>query len=154
MRSGFAVMGSFAVLRPKSRPLYYLAFELKIKLQQVTPASAFCNSDTSIARTRNLRFSRRAHVLGKEAGKITTLLSRSAFAAGARAGVRHWSFAVYKATFKPDGKLHLYAASLFFRHSTSVRLGPSDNPQTEGGFPSAVACRIICVVGSIAADRA
>src|SRR5207237_1507612 len=91
-------MGSFAVLRPKSRPLYYLAFELKIKLQQVTPASAFCNSDTSIARTRNLRFSRRAHVLGKEAGKITTLLSRSAFAAGARAGVRYWSFAVYKAT--------------------------------------------------------
>ena len=118
-------MGSFAVLRPKSRPLYYLAFELKIKLQQVTPASAFCNSDTSIARTRNLRFSRRAHVLGKEAGKITTLLSRSAFAAGARAGVRYWSFAAYKAT------LNRMETSIFtrLRHSfVTQRQSGSDRP--------------------------
>src|SRR5438477_2156776 len=58
-------MGSFAVLRPKSRPLYYLAFELKIKLQQVTPASAFCNSDTSIARTRKPAFFETGACFGK-----------------------------------------------------------------------------------------
>ena len=41
---------------------------LKIKLPQVTPASAFCSSDKAIVRTRNPCCSSRARVLGKEAG--------------------------------------------------------------------------------------
>src|SRR5205823_9413740 len=38
----------------------------KIKLVQVTPASAFCSSDKSIVRTRNPRCSSSARVWGKE----------------------------------------------------------------------------------------
>src|SRR5437868_11750658 len=78
----------FASLVGETEVFYCLIFELKIKLEQVTPPSAFCNSDRSIARVLNRRFSSRARVLGKEAGKITTLLSRSAFAAaGSSAGI-------------------------------------------------------------------
>src|SRR6266480_4483686 len=58
-----------------------LGSPLKIKLEQVTPASAFCNSDRSIVCTRNPRFSSSARVLGKEAGMITTSSTSSAFAA-------------------------------------------------------------------------
>src|SRR5438552_19201500 len=53
---------------------------LKIKLEQVTPASAFCNSERSIVRIRNPRSSSSARVFGKETGMITTLLIDNAFA--------------------------------------------------------------------------
>src|SRR3954462_2221820 len=53
----------------------------KIRLQQVTPASAFCNSDTSTARMgKPFRSSVRA-VSGKDAAIMTVPFNRRTFAA-------------------------------------------------------------------------
>src|ERR1051325_9588596 len=56
-------------------------FVSKIMLRQVSPASAFCNSEMSIASHRNPLSSNSSLVSGKDAGKNILLFTVKVFAA-------------------------------------------------------------------------